>query len=235
MNDILLRASWNNASLCCIWINKRFMLCPVTAKRKTKKEEDKWISLRTCTSCIYSSSNWSFLRSKFLICSWKMHQTLLILYSPFEIKFLRHLESFWHLKVCNYFCSICRMLSSLHLVLWMWLSSLVEILFKQKIDDQRNKEPNWFSVCDNLYAFMQLEFWILSDARQWLVDLEYAFYSTLMHSACFSLGFGSPLAYSHLGPENWVFSLTLQPVLLAQRGRWLLWKRNSVFTSIAVS
>ena len=38
----------------------------------------------------------------------------------------------------------------------MQLSSFVEILFKQKSNDQRNKEPNWLSVYDNVSVFMQL-------------------------------------------------------------------------------
>lgn len=94
----------------------------------------------------------------------------------------------------------------------------MEILFKQKSSDQRNKEPNWLSVCDNLYVFMQLEFQMLSDSQRGrLADLEHAFHSSLMHATGFSLVFGG-LAHSHLGRRGKPsLSLTLQPVLLAQR------------------
>lgn len=93
----------------------------------------------------------------------------------------------------NHFCSVCRVESSLHLILWMWLSSFVENHFKQKSDDQTHKEPNWLSGCDNLDVLMQPKFQVLSDSPKWRrADLDHAFLSSLIHAAGFSSGSLTP-------------------------------------------
>lgn len=144
-------------------------------------------------------------------------------------KSLQHPECVWHLEVCYYFLSVCRMVSALHLVLWMWLSSFVES-FSNTIKE--TKQLICFH-CTIIYSYHYAasQFQILSDwQKQRWADLEHPLHNSRMLQLASRPCLGALWLTLASDPEEGLSPWPSNPSCWHRGGSasvcWLLGKRN---------